>query len=127
MTMKPTQPGKATQSAAASVVVYGCDQKPVTRPAQFTLACGDGTITLSSLTWSNWGQPTATATGTYSLVVCVPSCATGTEVHVGATVTVSGLRGGSYTVMHINAPNAPNAYTPTMDYTLSSAGPAVKN
>jgi hypothetical protein len=97
------------------------------RPVTLTLACGDGTIALSGLTWSNWGQPTATAKGTYSLVICVPSCATGTEVHYAATVTVSGLRSGSYTAMHINAPNAPKDYTPTMDYTLSPAGPHINS
>jgi hypothetical protein len=29
--------------------------------------------------------------------------------------------------MHINAPNAPKDYTPTMDYTLSPAGPHINS
>ena len=38
---------------------------------------------------------------------------------------VSGLRSGSYTTMHINAPNVPKDYTPYLDYALSLVGPHV--
>ncbi len=123
-TAQPTRtPGAvvtATPSAVSAAVVYGCDEQPVSSPATFTLACGDGKVSLGNLVWSNWGQPTASATGKYLAVSCVPNCASGTEVPYTATVTVGGLSNGSYTVMHISAPQAPS---PTSAYRLDARGP----
>lgn len=118
-----TPPPAATPSAvtsAKSAVVYGCDQKPVASPADFTLACGDGEVGLKDLVWSDWGRPTAVAKGKYLAVSCVPSCAQGTEVPYPAKVTVSGLSHGSYTVLHISAPRAPS---PAPAYRLDAQGP----
>lgn len=116
----PRTVAATTRPAATPVVLHGCGGQPVTSPTTFTLACGDGKISLGSLVWSDWGRPTASATGKYLAVGCVPDCASGTEVPYAATVTVSGLLDGGYTVMHISAPHAPSR---TADYRLDTQGP----
>lgn len=116
----PSSTAATTRPVAAPAVLHGCDGQPVRSPATFTLACGDGKIGLGSLVWSGWGRPTATATGKYLAVGCVPDCASGTEVPYAATVTVTGLNGGSYTAMRISAPQAPD---PAPAYRLDPEGP----
>lgn len=110
-------------AGAANAVIRDCKQQSVTRPAQFVLACGDGTTSLGSLKWSGWGAPTATATGVYETVVCSPSCAAGAEHSFPATVSLTGLSGGAYTEMSISAPKSS---PPDVSYSLGSAGPRVK-
>jgi hypothetical protein len=112
----------AASSAATQVVIYGCDGQPVVQPAGFVLFCGDAGQALQSLTWSGWGGPTATATGQLREKTCTPNCAVGGTASYSATVTVSGLAGGRYTSMHINAPTAPD---PSSDFRLGPNGPVV--
>lgn len=109
-------------AGAANAVIHDCKQQSVARPAQFVLACGDGTTSLGSLKWSNWGDPTATATGVYETVVCSPSCAAGAERGFPATVSLTGLSGGAYTEMSINAPKSS---PPDLSYSLGATGPRV--
>jgi hypothetical protein len=87
----------------------------VSMPATYRLSV-DGSGFLTGLTWQEWGQPTAVATGTLEQDNCVPSCAEGTYRKYPATVTVTGLKTGAsesyYTVMYVNAPAAgpPSTY-----------------
>jgi eukaryotic-like serine/threonine-protein kinase len=112
----------APVGGAANAVVRTCKQQSVKRPAQFVLACGDGTTSLDSLQWANWGSATATATGVYETVVCSPSCAAGAERSYPATVSLTGLAGGAYTELSIEAPKSS---PPNVHYTLGSTGPRV--
>ena len=114
--------GGAGGAGAASTIIRTCKQQSVTRPADFILACGDGTTSLGELHWSNWGAATASATGVYETVVCSPSCAAGAERSYPATVSLTGLTDGVYTQMSISAPKSE---TPRVSYTLGSAGPRV--
>jgi hypothetical protein len=134
-TSYPTQPDRsvpasepatttapATAAAARRPVIYSCDQQAVTQPDAFLLFCGDAGARLEGLTWSDWGQPVATATGQMWQKSCLPSCVAGNVIPYDATVTVSGLSGGSYHALRVAAPAAPQ---PTEDFTLDREGPLV--
>ncbi|RAG85199.1 hypothetical protein DN069_12940 [Streptacidiphilus pinicola] len=117
----PTSRG-GSSAATTTVVIYGCDGRPVGQPATFILFCGDAGAALQSLAWTGWGGPSATAAGWLRQNTCVPNCAAGGSVSYPATVTVSGLTGGRYTSMHVNAPSAP---TPSSDFKLGLNGPVI--
>jgi hypothetical protein len=61
-----------------------------TEPSQI-LTSGDGSAYVRGITWSAWGSPTATASGTMEIDNCTPNCAQGTFTGYPATITVSGL------------------------------------
>jgi hypothetical protein len=105
------------------VVIYDCAGQPVGKPATFILFCGDAGAALQGLTWSGWGGSTASAIGRLRQNTCVPNCAAGGSASYPATVTVSGLTGGRYTSLHINAPSAP---TPSTDFRLGLNGPIIQ-
>lgn len=110
-----------TQQTRQPGAIADCAGEPLVEPTELLLACGDAGAGLHDLTWTNWGEETATATGWESEKVCVPNCANGTEARSPATVTVSGLTGGRYTFMQISAPQSPNS--PFSRYTLDEFGP----
>ncbi|MEV5987156.1 hypothetical protein AB0L85_19365 [Streptomyces sp. NPDC052051] len=101
--------------------IADCEGKSLSEPTTLLIACGDGAATLLALTWTAWGEPSATAQGVVAEVVCEPSCVNGHEVRVPATVTVSGLAGGRYTLMDVSAPTSP--VSPFAHYTLDAMGP----
>ncbi|MFJ2194162.1 hypothetical protein ACIOJE_40565 [Kitasatospora sp. NPDC087861] len=74
------------------------------------------------MTWSDWGEPTATGTGQLWSKSCVPDCATGNVMPFQATVTVSNLNNGGYRSLHVDAPDSS---TPTEDFTIDPSGPLV--
>ncbi len=113
-------PRRTRQSGA----IDDCSGKPLTEPVSLLLFCGDGTAMLHDLIWTDWGSATATAQGVVSEVVCRPSCAEGGEVTSAATVVVSGLAGGRYTVMEVRAPRSPS--DPDAHYTLDRLGPTYR-
>ncbi|MEU2712962.1 hypothetical protein [Streptomyces sp. NPDC007205] len=119
----PTSP--ATQQTRQQGVIDDCSGAPLTEPTMLTLACGDGGAVLLDLTWSDWGEPAASAQGWVAEVSCVPSCVEGGEVRSPATVTVSGLAGGRYTVMEVRAPRSP--VQPVALYSLDELGPTLRN
>ncbi|MEV0120534.1 protein kinase [Streptomyces sp. NPDC050703] len=100
--------------------IADCGGQALDRPASLLVACGDGGAGLDSLTWSGWGTPTARATGRGWERVCTPSCAEGRAARYPVTVTVSGLAAGRYTVMRVDAPQAPGG---SAAYTLDAYGP----
>jgi hypothetical protein len=67
-------------SAAPSVAVYDCLNKPEVRPGTFELFC-DGSGYFTRLRWSTWNASTATATGRLYVDNCEPNCAAGTWSH----------------------------------------------
>jgi len=66
--------GKAASSAAV---------KPKTAPIS-----RDSSLSLSGMNWTSWAD-NATGTGTATINLCDPNCATGTSVHIPVTVTLS--------------------------------------
>ncbi len=113
-------PPPDTKPSTQPALIASCYEGNVVKPTKLLLACGDGKLSLLDLTWSGWGTPTATATGTKEEVPCVPSCAQGRPVHAPAKVTVTGLVGGRYTRMQIDSPRSPNSFA---TYRLGPNGP----
>ncbi len=87
-------------------------------PKTYLLACGDGAVWLQDLAWSDWGTPTAYATGLEMANDCTPDCADGTAIPYSASVTLTDLVDNQYTLMRIVAPGA--AWTG--DFTIDSQG-----
>lgn len=120
-TARPSNSASGPSPQAA--VMYDCKRQSVSEPASFVLTCGDGTTSLDHLAWTDWGKPSAHATGQLAEVTCDPSCATGKQTQYPASVTATGLTNGYYTAMHISAPQAPNG---SLDVSLDREGPTVK-
>ncbi|MEU3530461.1 hypothetical protein AB0E70_02550 [Streptomyces murinus] len=117
-------PAPTPRRTRQSGTIDDCSGKPLTEPVSLLLFCGDGMAMLHDLIWTDWGSATATAQGVVSEVVCRPSCAEGGEVTSAATVVVSGLAGGRYTVMEVRAPRSPT--DPDAHYTLDLLGPTYR-
>ena len=82
-----------------------------TEPAQIVTAA-DGSGYMKGITWTNWGGPTATGSGTLEIDDCKPDCADGTFTGYPATMTITGLVPyGSgleaYSRIALDAPTAP--------------------
>jgi hypothetical protein len=58
-------------------------------PATIQLTCGDAEDVANDLTWSQWGQTTATGHGSVNEVSCVPDCANGKDIAYPVNVTLS--------------------------------------
>jgi serine/threonine protein kinase len=118
-------PAPSPQRTRQTGTIDDCSGKPLTKPVSLLLLCGDGGAMLHDLIWTDWGSATATAQGVVSEVVCQPSCADGREVTSAATVVVSGLAGGRYTLMEIRAPQSPT--NPDAHFTLDRLGPTYRD
>jgi hypothetical protein len=66
-------------NAEEPVLLAACSVYELERePASWSPGCVGASPFLQNLQWSNWGAPTATATGEVMLNDCEPSCAEGT-------------------------------------------------
>jgi hypothetical protein len=70
----------AAATAAPSVAVYSCVNKPQVRPGTYYMFC-DGSAYFTKLHWSTWNTSTATATGVEYIDNCAPNCAAGKWSH----------------------------------------------
>lgn len=128
-TQQPTtttqQPASTTQQtdaqSARPAQVYTCESAAEQRPTTYVLACADQGESLQNLTWTDWGEPSATATGQLSEQSCDPSCASGGTNQYSATVRVYGLADGRYTMMTVDAPKDPSGASST--YAITTDGP----
>jgi hypothetical protein len=80
----------------------------------------DGARYADSLSWTGWGQPQATATGTLHVNDCTPSCASGTFSTYPATVTLAGLKPygtglEAYSTIVVRSPSANMTFSYTKD------------
>lgn len=88
-----SQPASGTQTYLAS-----CTGSGLVKPRDYTLACADGGIWLSGVTWLSWTGTGALGSGTFGQNNCVPDCAQGSpvnksaQIRLGGVVTRSGLR-----------------------------------
>jgi serine/threonine-protein kinase len=95
----PTSPASGSLPPAAVTVCTdladGCAGVPVpqlaSEPKQFVLSL-DGARTVDKLTWTNWGSPRATGSGTLEVDNCTPNCAQGSYTGYPSTVTLTGLK-----------------------------------
>ena len=123
-------PGGGPASASSSLIAVtvcsqpagactyaGASQIMEIQPKQIVVS-GDGSRYVDSLTWTGWGQPQATATGTLKVNDCTPSCAQGTFSPYPATVTLAGLKPygtglEAYSTIVVRSPSANMTFTYT--------------
>ena len=96
----PAAPAASPTNSLIAVTVCtfpadGCTQPGAAqymeiRPKEITTS-GDGSGYVTSLVWTDWGSPHATATGVMKLNNCEPNCAQGKYTSYPATVTLAGL------------------------------------
>ncbi|GDY28454.1 hypothetical protein [Gandjariella thermophila] len=70
-------PATSTAPAAAGTVLVNCEHRAEVRPANFLLACADGTLRLDGMRWTQWGPRAAVGTGQQVVNDCDPYCAAG--------------------------------------------------
>lgn len=90
----PTADARGEALAAVTYLVECVPDELVQRPGKYVLACGDGNEWLENLTWTNWGEPTASATATLATNTCEPTCAQGQFERRPVTVSVTDLAQG---------------------------------
>lgn len=74
---------------------------PQTRPPWISLAVADGGWMITDIRWTEWGDQTATATGSETQKLCDPSCADGRTFSSRVSLTLSAVapsKGGNYRV-----------------------------
>ena len=71
------------------VYVTDCGIGLSQKPDLVTLACADGGIAISGISWSTWSSATAFGKGTYHANDCDPDCASGKLSNIPSTVTLS--------------------------------------
>ena len=81
--------GIATVSADPTPTVNTCSSGPEIEPTEMAILC-DNTLRVDKITWSNWNAVRASGRGIQFLVVCEPSCATGTPVYTPVAITLEG-------------------------------------
>lgn len=74
-----------------SPTVNSCSSGPETMPSEIAILC-DNTLRVDKITWSSWNAIRASGRGTQFLVVCEPSCATGTPIYTPAAITLEGAK-----------------------------------
>ncbi|MEV6772113.1 hypothetical protein AB0N05_26145 [Nocardia sp. NPDC051030] len=88
----------STAEIASSPFVNDCiANNPVTRPGRMLLACGDGGLSVQSITWSTWGPDTAEGEGTQYRRICEPNCAAGHEATAPTHITLRKVSKGYFT------------------------------
>jgi len=111
-------------AAVCTVPADGClpsggSQYMAVKPRQISTS-GDGSGYVDGLSWTGWGTPRATSTGSLHVDNCTPNCAQGTYTAYPATVTLAGLtdyQGGvkAYSTIVVQSPSANLTYTYTKD------------
>jgi hypothetical protein len=77
-------------TGAPRVTMANCGVSPQVKPTVVNVICGTADITARDLTWSGWGKPVATASGTAVVDLCVFSdCHTGSYQAVPIVVIAS--------------------------------------
>lgn len=92
----PTTSVPRASPGGSQPIVDNCGH-PRAEPSTLTLACGDGDISISNITWSEWntnsGEPGTLAggTGTFNWDNCDPNRAQGQDSAVPLQITLSNL------------------------------------
>ncbi|MGC8511232.1 MAG: hypothetical protein ACP5PB_10230 [Acidimicrobiales bacterium] len=86
---------QAHETTAAGL--YDCSSTLSVKPRTLVLSCADANTEITDVSWSNWGQSTAFATGTARWNDCTPSCAAGTWREEATTAWAYRVVGGHYT------------------------------
>ena len=96
-------------SRPATVPNCGVQQ---TRPANLTIACGDGNDYLESLHWSVWSGSVARGTGIEKVNDCDPYCAAGKFHNYAAAITLDRVESHHFTRLRLHYSGARPPNTP---------------
>lgn len=115
--MAPAAMAAPTPDPAKTYVV-DCGGALKVKPKTIVLACGDGGVFLSKITWSSWDATGATGTGTLRVNVCQPTCAAG---------NVDTYRKVRLSLGQVATNGALSAFTSMTGSFAGSGGPAMAN
>lgn len=72
--------------------IVDCNGAVVTKPRQMTIACADGGVALTGITWKSWSANAAKGTGTLTWNTCLPkTCAAGIVQKYRVKITLGDL------------------------------------
>lgn len=87
-----------TTVPAATPVMVTPQGGSVRRPSSMSMG-GAHDLQITGITWSNWGSSSAQGTGSETASSCNPNCATGAEVTMVISMTLSQPQNGMFTLM----------------------------
>jgi hypothetical protein len=95
--------------AAGPVTVGNCGTQ-VTKPADLTIACGDGNDYLKSIRWTGWSATVARGTGVEEVNDCIPYCAAGKFHSYPVAITLDRVESNRFTRLrlHYSGARPPN-------------------
>jgi hypothetical protein len=85
-------PVQAATTPQATVVVPCPGFAPISRPSSMIMACGDGSVVATDLSWSSWGASAAKASGKLAANDFMPDRALGHFQYFAARFTLTHLR-----------------------------------
>lgn len=104
----------ASQPAPRPVTLSYCGGGAQVRPDVVLVVCNTNDITATSLIWSDWGKPTATAKGSALVDLCsYEACSTGDYVTLPIKIAVSKI---------VNCAKSAHAYS-TLRYAFPDGSP----
>ena len=85
----------AGASTQPTTKVYDCS-RPLAHPREIVLTCADANRSLTSISWTHWGAPSAQGRAILEWNTCTPSCAAGHLERRAVSFSATGLitRGG---------------------------------
>jgi hypothetical protein len=99
-----TTPGSATLAPTVAFCHGGLPTGPPQscgiKPTQIYFS-GDATLSIRQITWSSWNASGATGSGSWYLETCLPNCAQGPVTKYPATLTLSAVQHGWFTVLAV--------------------------
>jgi hypothetical protein len=70
------------------------------KPIQINFG-GDASVSIRQITWSSWNASGASGSGSWYLQSCLPSCVQGPVTKYPATLTLSAVQHGRFTVLAV--------------------------
>jgi hypothetical protein len=114
-----------TTTAAPVDVIANCTSATY-EPATIILACGDGGVSATQISWNSWGATSATGTSVIKANLCNPDCAQGSTGSFPAAITLSGVTSGPsgqiFSTLTASFSGASPNGSPTESYSLSGLG-----
>jgi hypothetical protein len=104
--------GSTNANCDAMPVTVGNCGVQVTKPADLTIACGDGNDYLKSLKWTVWSNAIARGSGIEEVNDCDPYCAAGKFHSYPVAVTLDQAQSNRFTRLRLHYPGARPPNTP---------------
>ena len=91
-------------SATPVTMALSCSKSVGAQPTSYVLYCADANAMVSSLTWTDWGDATAYATGVAKWNDCTPTCVDGHWKQEPVTVWAWRIVNAQYTRLSSSDP-----------------------